>query len=201
MPKCVSYYQLVSRQIGKQPSTLVPLSVAGRWSRPGFLWCPPLVGWSVVGPPGARGRPGRPGPSGGSVSVGPCLAGVGWGRCGPVPPSVRAAGAGGAGPLGLSAAPRPPWSVPRWWSGVVPARLGTGLWWGAGAGGPPPPVRAVSSGAGGAGPLKFRPRPGCGGPPALLPVWWLRAGDSWYRLHGLSAARLPTHHTPRQGSR
>lgn len=152
-----------------QPSTLVPLSVAGRWSRPGFLWCPPLVCWSVVGPPGALGRPGRPGPGVGSVSVGPCLAGVGWGRCGPVPPSVRAAGAGGAGPLGLSAAPRPPLSVPPAVTGCV-----VGCW----AVGSPPPVRAVSSGAGGAGPLKFRPCPGCGKRPALLMVWRLRAGDS-----------------------
>ena len=64
-------------------------------------WCP----WPL----------GAPGPVGG-VGAGRSLAAGGAGggaRCGPVPVVRPAAGAGGAGPLGLSAAPRPPRSFPR----------------------------------------------------------------------------------------
>lgn len=63
--------------------------------RPWYKRCPPLGGWSVVGPPGALGRPGRPGPSGGSVSVGPSPP-VGLAAVAAAAPSPRPSGLRGA---------------------------------------------------------------------------------------------------------
>ena len=113
MPKCVSYYQFVSRQIGERPLEGAQ-QTSSAWSRAGSR--PPLRGASRPGCPAFGGASwcARPWPPGGSL-----------GRCGPCPAA-----------LPLRRASLPAWAPAAPWAALALARAPSagggprsGLWW------------------------------------------------------------------------
>ena len=125
MPKCVNYYQFVSRQIGERPlegaqqtssawsraGSRPPLRGASRPGCPAFggasVVCSALAPRRLVGP--LRALPGGPSsPPGFAPGLGPCgPPGPRWPWLGPPPPgAARARGSGGCG--GFPALPPAP---------------------------------------------------------------------------------------------